>query len=194
MKPRSNEMRQEIVTENEMLIKVMRRRAPTSYKAFVILLWFTGIRRGEALSLKTSDIQLTNDFIAFNVITLKKRSNTGRVRVVYAPLRHQFSKVLLEHIYKMLKIAHHKGKPIRIFPWSPKKAHTVVKYFSKDWYPHLFRHTRAVLLAQQNITPWEHAQWFGWSDINMSLVYFRMAGKYTKNIAEKIWSKEDQES
>ena len=195
-KKKIDEMRTEIITENEILEKVIRRPAPTRWKAFILFLWFTGVRRNEAIAISTDDISIDGDFLRIRIYTLKKRrkSEMDRIRINYIPLKHPLAKPVIQHLIKILQLSKKKGKPLKLFPWKHDTAWRIVKHFDPSWYPHLFRHTRAVLLAQNpRITVWSHAYWFGWDDLRMSMRYFKMVGRFTKEIAIAAWEETKEE-
>jgi len=178
--------RKDIISEEEIYQKVIKRKAIMRDKAFVLMLWFTGARLHEVLNLTVRDIEIGQDYIAVKIKTLKRKDHA--VRINYIPIRHPFSIILMKYLYRRVRYAKYKNQNIRIFPFRKTKAEEIIKEFDPYWYPHLFRHTRATLLAMDpRIALHMHVKWFGWKDPKMSEHYFDAVGRSTKELADIFW-------
>ncbi len=95
------------------------------------MLYYTALRRGEALKVTEDKFRITDDTIRFNVDERFKASEETND----LPLRLD-----LQHIEYLKEIIEETKPGERLFRFCPKRAYNIVRRVWK--YPHLFRLTR----------------------------------------------------
>ncbi|MHA1626697.1 MAG: tyrosine-type recombinase/integrase [Candidatus Asgardarchaeia archaeon] len=150
-------------------------------KALVELLYLTGARISELLSLRRGDIEEDKvgdvEFLFVNLITLKRKKGVEQ-RVVEIP-KFEISNETLEYIYSkgeddlLFESSRNKGKPIsRIHAWR------IIKSISKDLYLHLMRHCRLThLVNKYNYNELELMRFAGWTNTNPAKFYMYQSAK-----------------
>ncbi|HCJ67080.1 MAG TPA: hypothetical protein DHV62_07095 [Elusimicrobia bacterium] len=175
---RSNHMLpEELLTEKEVKKLIEVTREPRD-KAFVALLYESGCRIGEVLTLRMKHVQF-DKYGA--VIVVDGKTGQRRVRLVSS------APYLLEWINKHpLKddpgaplIINHLNKSFLTYAGITKTLKTIFKNagIKKRCNPHIFRHSRATHLANY-LTEAQMKNYFGWvQDTKMAGVYVHMSGR-----------------
>jgi integrase len=143
----------------------------------VLLLWQTGARISELLSVKVSDIDFFNATI--RLPTLKRKIRTERVIPVkpqtlglFALYINQFG---LQRDDKIFKISRQqafrivKKAVLEVFPGDIKRAH-----------PHVLRHSFAVYCLSQGVPITVVRSWLGHRNITSTLVYTQAIAQDTR--------------
>jgi integrase len=168
--------------------------------ALIALLWDTGFRIGEALSMHTRDIFQENDYKGIpRWYAYCPHSKTQPRRVVLcdsAPILRAYIK---DRDPETPLWASQKGSPLGYHSWKSvlnkivslaQRADPGIK-FPKGSKSHLFRHSRATFLANQGWTEATIMKHFGWTEPSMAAHYIeqsridtgeafdRMQGNYT---------------
>jgi len=177
----NNRLPEEILTEEE-IVKMADAALNLRDKALVVILYESGCRIGEMLSLRIKDIQF--DDYGCVLIVPKGKTGARRVRII------KYAKELL----RWLDVHPLKSNPDS-FVWISLGTNTknqLISYIGVEYLlkrlaekvgvtkrvnPHSFRHARATYLAQHlpNSIMNEH---FGWTrDSRMASVYYHLSGK-----------------
>jgi integrase/recombinase XerC len=149
----------------------------------ILLLWQTGARISELLSVKVSDIDFFNATIKLQ--TLKRKITTERV----LPLKPQTLGLLALYINqfglqredKIFKISRQqafrivKKAVLEVFPHDTKRAH-----------PHVLRHSFAVYALSQGIPITVVRSWLGHRNITSTLVYTQALAQDTRKFFELL--------
>lgn len=156
------------------------------YKALTYLLIFTGCRRGEALSLKRSDIDYTNKTI--KLVTLKKRARRKKLDAVYrfVPVKDRCLLSLMEYT-----------NTITTDLLFPIKNITVNKFYDrflvkncgidrKRAHPHTFRHSYAVNLLMQGVPINILKELLGHSSVTTTMVYLKITQQDIKEVLKGV--------
>ena len=160
VKNNQKKMPEELLTEEE--VAKMIRQAPTFRdKAIISLLWETGMRRGEMLTLKVKHVQF-DDIGGLLVVTGK--TGPRRLRII----------TTVPYLHSWLEIHPTGDDPeAPLFTSNRGKAwkETAIKQMLKNVakqvgikkrvHPHLFRHSRATYLSQ-HMTEAQLKSYFGW--------------------------------
>ena len=150
-----------------------------SHRAFLILLYYTGMRKSEALRLMRMDF------------TLDKYGE--RIHVKHYPLKHgiqhtgfylpyglPFVNILREWLVK-LKPAH------KVFPFSTVTAWHIVKRVLPKHYPHYFRLNRCVkLLNKRELALDDVRTWFGWTSVKTIDNYLGYSTRTVEKVSEQL--------
>lgn len=152
--------------------------------AIIYFMLFCGLRSGEVLALKTTDIDLIDDQIRVQGKGLKER---------YLPISPSVRKALMCYLdYERPECVHHqcfvalkgqaKGNPMmpdglrKMFRALRRKSHL------KKAHPHLFRHTFCTNLVSQGVSIPVIQKLMGHSDIDITMSYIHMS---LKDIAQE---------
>lgn len=190
MRPRAKiassvKMPEELLTEHD--IKVMVRSAGTERdRAFIAMLYESGCRIGEILSIKNKHVRF-DDYGA--VISVDGKTGPRRIRLVSS----------VPFLKEWINIHPDPDNP-DAFVWC-KKNKELVKYtrvvsilkdtakragIKKRIYPHLFRHSRATILANF-FTEAQMKEYFGWVQASdMAGIYVHMSGRDVDNAILKM--------
>jgi integrase/recombinase XerC len=149
----------------------------------VLLLWQTGARISELLSVKVSDIDFFNATI--RLPTLKRKIRTERVIPVkpqtlglFALYINQFG---LQRDDKIFNISRQqafrivKKAVLEVFPGDTKRAH-----------PHVLRHSFAVYALSQGVPITVVRSWLGHRNITSTLVYTQALAQDTRKFFELL--------
>jgi integrase/ribosomal protein L40E len=177
----NNKLPEEILTEEE-IVKMADAALNPRDKALVLVLYESGCRIGELLSLKIKDVQF--DDYGCVLIVPKGKTGSRRVRII------KYAKKLLH----WLDVHPLKNDP-ESYVWISLGVNTknqLVSYvgieyvlkrlakkvgITKKVNPHAFRHARATHLAQ-HLPQAIMNEVFGWSkDSRMSSIYYHLSGK-----------------
>ncbi|MCC6025505.1 MAG: tyrosine-type recombinase/integrase [Caldimicrobium sp.] len=149
----------------------------------VLLLWQTGARISELLSVKVSDIDFFNATIKLQ--TLKRKVRTERV----LPLKPQTLGILALYINqfglqrddRIFKISRQqafrivKKAVLEVFPGDTKRAH-----------PHVFRHSFAIYALSSGIPITVVRSWLGHRNIISTLIYTQALAQDTRRFFELL--------
>ena len=149
----------------------------------VLLLWQTGARISELLSIKVSDIDFFNATIKLQ--TLKRKIRTERV----IPVKPQTLGLLalyinqfgLQRDNKIFNISRQqafrivKKAVLEVFPHDTKRAH-----------PHVLRHSFAVYCLSQGVPITVVRSWLGHRNITSTLVYTQALAQDTRKFFELL--------
>ncbi|MBI2546454.1 site-specific integrase [Candidatus Woesearchaeota archaeon] len=152
-------------------------------RAFVALIYESGCRIGEMLTIQIKDFQFTRTYAKLNV-----RGKTGERRIVILSSVPYICNYLNNHPNRDNPEAYlwnsispfHKNEPIN-YIGAVKLIRRVFDKagIKKKIYPHLFRHSRATELASY-LTESQMCNYFGWvMGSNMTAVYVHTSGRET---------------
>lgn len=145
--------------------------AKESHKAFVVLLYYSGVRKQEALRALRKQFRITNDDIIFSVgKRLKHGIETPPLAI---PRKAPYVDYLVAAIEQVI------GKNIRIFEFSAKTAYNIVSRVFN--YPHFFRLSRITNFFAEGYSIAQVHSWTGLSlqalDFYVGLVDVKEMGK-----------------
>ncbi|MDO8339080.1 MAG: site-specific integrase [Candidatus Burarchaeum sp.] len=182
MRNKAHKLPEELLTEEEVLRLVEAANNPRD-KALILLLYETGCRIGELLSLKVKNVS----FDQYGAI-LRVTGKTGdrRVRaIVSAPVlstwldHYEKSKEPDAPLWPPRSTNNHNSKN----PAEYRSIYVMLRKLAgkagirKKIYPHLFRHSRATSLANK-LTEAQMKEYFGWTQSSaMASVYVHMSGR-----------------
>ena len=162
----------QILTIEEME-KMINRSKSFRNQVLIALLYESGCRIGELLSLKKENIEFDSKGA---ILIVNGKTGWRRIRVVNC------ANILKRYV---------KDKEGLLFPVCDNFVRRVLKRLAvrcnikKRVYPHLFRHTRATHLARHLTEP-EMRMFFGWSkESKMTSVYVHLSGR---DLDEKVCS------
>lgn len=159
-------------------------------KAFVLVLYESGCRIGEILSLQLKHVQID---VYGAVLLVNGKTGQRRVRIILsAPKLNQWveNHPLKENPDAPLWVTI--GTSSRNTVWTYGTAKDVLRKLArkagikKRVYPHLFRHSRATHLAN-HLTEAQMKQYFGWvQGSDMASVYVHLSGRDVDNALFKL--------
>ena len=153
---------------------------PLHFKAIVLLALYTGLRKGEILSLKWGDIDFNNE-----IITVTQTKNNER-RVI--PLNHQVIKILkklpIDLRSRYVFVNPHTGKP---FVDVNRQWYKLLKIAGiEDFRFHDLRHTFASYLAMSGESPLVIKELLGHKSLAMTQKYSHLSHKQLVDAIHKL--------
>lgn len=142
------------------------------HKAFCTLLYYSAIRRKEALRSLKEQFQLGDNLITFEVgIRLKHGIQTPALHI---PLSAPYVKEIWD------AVKHTRAKQ-RVFPYCGKTAYNIVSRVFK--YPHLFRLSR---ITRFFLEGWTIAQVRSWTGLSLNALNYYIGLVDIKKMGESL--------
>ena len=165
--PRYSYRRDHVLSPAE--VAQMQVDSPLEAAALFGFLYEYGPRISEALKLRKDELTIGKDRMTADLITLKRKSRGPVVprRKVSRPVTSPF----LVPFFAYLEYVTDDGK---VFPISRRTAHNWIKKVNSQASCHLFRHTRATLMAEETGDPFKLWRFFGWRSLDMAVNYVHM--------------------
>jgi integrase/recombinase XerD len=184
-----NVLPEEILREDE-IKKLVESASSLRDKAFILVLYESGCRVGEILSLRIRNVQF-DDYGA--VLIVSGKTGDRRVRIIVsAPKLAAWleNHPLKENADAPLWVNHSTRNRGDIFSYGAAKAMlkdvAARAGIKKRVYPHLFRHSRATFLANF-LTEAQLKQHFGWVQASdMASTYVHLSGRDVDNALLKL--------
>lgn len=150
-------------------------------RALLSIMYWSGRRVGEVVSLKREDVsplQNNNIYLVSFKITKTKEDKTI---ITPIPLDNIFGRYFHDHLF-WFDQKNHTGQ---LFPITTGRVGQIVKNIDPTISPHWFRHCRATHLGSvMNI--WELCSYFGWKKIETALIYTHMSPSIVLNKMVKV--------
>lgn len=147
-----------------------------SHKAFLALLYYTGARVSEIISLTHGDFILGPTLLSVEI----KASKKGVERPAFILPQ------TLPYVLLVAAILKDKKRLERVFPFSRQTAWNIVKRVMPEHYPHYFRLNRAVSFLDQGLAPNKIRIWFGWKKWKTIDNYLGYSQKTTEELSEGL--------
>jgi len=146
------------------------------HKAFCVLLYYSAVRKSEALRSRRHQYILREDRIIFEV---ERRLKHG---LHTPPLHLPLNAPHMDELYEAIKDTD-QGK--RLFPYSKKTGYNIV---SRVWkgYPHLFRLSR---ITQFFLDGWNIAQLRSWTGLTLKALEYYVGLVDTIRMGESLGQK-----
>jgi len=151
-------------------------------RLIINLLWHSGIRVSELVSIKYSDIDFYSHTL--NIQTLKQKR--GKEKKIYRsiPLQGDILNELGNYTFKNEDC---------LFPITRREIWYLVKRYCrkagidpKRSHPHVFRHSFAVNAILQGVAPGTLAGWLGHVSLASTMVYSKVLAKDTRQIMDGL--------
>ena len=172
-------------------------------KAFVSLIYYTGMRREEALALIPSDFDFRNKTVTVSRTLVLDHSQAGQAVIVHGaknnnslrtiPLPDKCVDAIKDYVGSCngYLFPMRSGEPMsetsfRRFWDSVKKAMATQAPTATDLTPHVFRHNYATMLYYSDISTKKAAQLMGHKDTTMIMKIYAHLDEQKENAAEKI--------
>lgn len=191
-KKRKIEWGEKILSRNEILAMISKipkdfRRFENKglmYRALISLLYLTGARINELLTIKKSQFEFTQDqetgikyVIVNNIPTLKRKPMQYRTQFMRKDIEEEF----IEHV--RLWMAELTNDDALLFPINSSRAWQIVEKYTGKW-DHYFRHARNTDLARlYGFNSYWLQKWNGWSRISSSEPYVNLVAE---DLKEKV--------
>jgi len=163
------------LTESEYVALLKAASSQPEHKLLLRLLWETGLRISEALSLTYADIYPDG-------LNIVGKGNKQRFIPCQAPILGE----LLRY-----RETHKQVKVFKKITTEPGALYMMRRYaqminLGKRIHPHLFRHSFAINFLQQTGNPFALQQIGGWSDMETIKIYMRLATEMPKEAMQKM--------
>jgi len=115
------------------------------------------------------------------VLALKRKGNILHERTLFFDLnKTPFIDPLIDYLNSI------QLRESKVWDWTRVKAWRLIKRLEPSAWLHLFRHTRATLLAEKGATESQLIAWFGWTDGRPTQEYIQKSEKLTKPLADLL--------
>jgi len=168
---------QQPITDDE-FIEGMRKRyfAKPKHRGFCTLLFYSAVRKGEALRAVKEQFRLVDDEIIFDVgVRLKHGIHTPPLNI---PLSAPFAKDIWNAV-ENTEPQH------RVFPYSSKTGYNIVSRVFKG-YPHWFRLSR---ITRFFLEGWTIAQVRSWTGLSLKALEYYVGLVDIKRMGESLGKK-----
>lgn len=178
------------------------------------LLWIFGKRITEILLLKRGDLQIGDRFLTvkFRVLKKPKTSSLGKY-VKRITLKHPYVKYITSYINEIedsneflfpgksgkrnfvSKVQNKRTGETKVYKYvrrehgfmSAQKAWKVIKFLDPNAYCHLFRHSLATIMAENEYTEDQLMSWFDWSSSGVAHGYVLKGPRLIKEASRRTW-------
>lgn len=135
------------------------------WKALFSLLWLTGCRISEVLSLRKSDFRIEGDYLVVSIQRLKRKDKP--LTDIHLPLRSRFCHFIMEYA---------RTRKGQLWSCSRTEAWKMLKSLDARLTLHDFRRHRANFMARKRATVWEMLSFFGWKSTSTPTAYLEKHG------------------
>ena len=156
------------------------------HRGLFAVLYGTGGRVGEVVSLRRKDVYMQDGYIVFRLRTEKRKDHP--YREIPLPVDKKREAWIVKPIMDVVApggVFQRTDAWLFPSPMNPKKHISVrmvqyltKKYWGPDVHPHLFRHTRATHLTKHfDFDVHQLTRWMGWTDFSMAMTYVHLRWK-----------------
>lgn len=159
------------------------------------IFWAYGKRISEVVELRVTDIAVRGvgltDYLTVTFSIRKKRGGARPRRTKRLILENKYAQIIKNYWESI------KDRGGFMFPRElTKTGHIYPKYvwevikemgFEQPIWTHLFRHSLATELAQNEVSAFEMKTWFDWERIDTADEYVSAAGVSTKKVSGRMW-------
>ncbi|MDO8427667.1 MAG: tyrosine-type recombinase/integrase [Candidatus Diapherotrites archaeon] len=189
--PKNSMLPEDLLTESDAL-KLVEHGSNLRDKAFIFVLYESGARLGEMLSLQIKDVVFGEHITSISV-----KGKTGQRRIPLVACSSYLSNWINQHPFKdnpeaMLWTSVRKTYSDTENSMNPRTIKKMLEHtaklagIKKRINPHSFRHARATILAKK-LTEAELKMYFGWTqDSDMAARYVHLSGRDIDNAILKV--------
>jgi len=146
------------------------------HRAFLVLLYYTGCRVNEILSLKKEDFKIKENILYIDILASKK----GVERPAFVlPLS-------LPHMQWVYTILMKTKGPGLVFSFTRQTAWNIVKRVMPEHYPHFFRLNRVVSFLDRKMPQNKIRIWMGWNRMETINNYLGYSKGTTEELSEGL--------
>ena len=183
--------RQDIIRPTE--LKLFMKMACHNPRHLYLMCWLYafGKRISETISLDREDVTFDDDYVyaRFNILKIKPESGIKIRRVKQLSRDHWLASWLVDHI-SSIEQGH-------LFPSRAEQGHLtrqganyILQKYDSDIWCHLFRHSLAVLMAENGANILDLMAWFDWTEEKTAIHYVRTYGKAMEMLSKKMGTRD----
>lgn len=165
-------------------------------RMFALMLYHTGCRISEALSVKVKDIDFATGMITLITLKQRKKNPDGTKKTIYrqVPVSPEFMSAL-DNAYD-LRIRQRRSKPRNeyLWGWSRQYGHSVIVEIMKAAklqgayaVPKGLRHAYAIASIDKKVPLNMLAKWMGHANLETTAIYANAVGQEEREIAARLW-------
>ncbi|MHC4573371.1 MAG: tyrosine-type recombinase/integrase [Planctomycetota bacterium] len=183
--------RTDIIRPDELKVYLAMAKRNPKHQGLMAMLYAYGKRVSEVVPMKRSELQFTDKGLMARFLILKHRPKSG-------VLPYKWKRLSLEHwLYPYIEgytqfRDRQYGPEGLLFPSHSESGHLtrqgalwILKKYSPDIWPHLFRHSLAVQMAESGATLPDLIAYFDWLDDKTAVHYIRTYGQAMDILADK---------
>ncbi len=183
--------RQDIIRPDELKVYLAMAKRIPRHQGLMAMLYAYGKRITEVVSLRRSEVQFTDKGIMVRFHILKHRPKSGIIPFKWKRLApgHWLTPYIKRYIEALDRTYRGEGY---LFPGRGASGHLtrqgalwILKKYSPDIWPHLFRHSLAVQMAEAGAGIPDLVAYFDWKDDSTPLLYIRTYGQAMDTLADK---------
>ena len=180
------------------LLKLPDKEKPLGLRdyCFIALLYETGCRSSEILTMKLGDFALHKDGSSeVRIIGKGRKFRVTPVTAEVTAIFHQYTRVFHSESNQQKPLFYAAHKPVAT-QMSPDNAARILKKYESSAYerglvlphlhPHLFRHSRAMHLYQAGMPLSIVGEWLGHSNLETTMIYAYADTEMKRNAWEKV--------
>ena len=162
-----------------------------AWECLFAIFWAFGKRISEIVELLVTDINVRGNFLTVSFNIRKKRGGERPRRTKRLTLENKYAQIIKQYWESI------KDREKYMFPYehskdgyiNPRYVWDFIKLmdFKQPIWTHLFRHTLATELAQNEVSAFEMKTWFDWENIATADNYVSAAGVSTKKVSGRMW-------
>jgi len=184
--PKIKSLRSDIIRPNELKLYMKMASHKPKHQYLMAWLYAFGKRVSETVILHRDDVAFDDHYIyaRFTILKTKPRSGLKTVKTKRLTRKHWLSPFIVKNIEDILE-----GY---IFPSWGKTGHLtregalyILKRYSDDIWPHLFRHSLAVQMAEHGANILGLMAWFDWEDEKTAIRYIRTYGQAMEKLSKE---------
>lgn len=178
--PKIKGMRDDVLSEEEVM-EMINKCDSLEEKSLISILYLSGARISEILSLKKKDFWTDDNHLMIRIPSLKRKEVIPYKHTLFLPLNKD---PYISHIIYQVKSIEFANQ--KVWSYSRNYAWRIIKRLDNNSWLHLFRHTRATLLAEKGATEAQLCAWFGWVDGRPAKNYVQRSEKMAKTLSDLI--------
>lgn len=183
--------RQDIVRPDELKVYLAMAKRIPRHQGLMAMIYAYGKRVSEVVGVRRSELQYTDKGFMCRFQVLKQRSKSGVIPFTWKRLAldHWLTPYIKRYVDALDLIYRGEGY---LFPGRGASGHLtrqgalwIFKKYSPDIWPHLFRHSLAVQMAESGATLPDLVAYFDWLDDATALTYIRTYGQAMDILADR---------
>jgi len=188
-KPRG--VRKDIIRPDELKIYLKMASHKPKHQYLMAWLYAFGKRVSEIVPLDRDDVAFNDEYVyaRFTILKTRPRSGIRRIREKQLDRGHWLAPWLVRHIEDVSEgyLFPSWGKTGHLTRWG---ANYILQKYAVNSWCHLFRHSLAVMMAENGANILDLMAWFDWEKEQTAIHYVRTYGQAMELLAKK-WGTRD---
>jgi len=189
--PKIKSLRDDIIRPDELKLYLKMASRKPKHQYLMVWLYAFGKRISETIPLTREDVAFDDKYVYARFMILKTKPTSGvrAIKTKRLTRKHWLAPWLVKHISEI--------SDGYMFPSWGERGHLtryganyILKKYSDDIWPHLFRHSLAVQMAEHGANILGLMAWFDWEDEKTAIRYIRTYGQVMEQLS-KEWGERE---